>query len=104
MHDVRLVAIDKELEGMTHDEDEDDSDQNSSHVKVPAKQMKQIHANETSMFQRSVFSLPPLLGGHLLELLGAAANGAIDPRVEDYQHEERDDPGEEEHGDHGDLD
>ena len=40
MHDVCLVAIDEEFEGMTYDEDENDADQNRRHVKVPETQIK----------------------------------------------------------------
>ena len=34
MHDVSLVDVDDELEGVAQDEDEDDSDQNGCHGKI----------------------------------------------------------------------
>ena len=37
VHDVGLIAIDKELERMTHDEDQDDAHQDRGHVKVPTE-------------------------------------------------------------------
>ena len=35
MHDVGLVAVDKELEAVADDEDEDDADEHGRHVHVP---------------------------------------------------------------------
>ena len=46
---------------------------------------------------------PSLLRGHLLQFLGSGANGAVDPRVQHNEHEERNDSSEEKHCDHGDL-
>ena len=51
----------------------------------------------------SLLHKPSLLRGHLLQFLGSGANGAVDPRVQHNEHEERDDSSEEKHCDHGDL-
>ncbi len=68
MHDVGFITVDEELEGVAHDEDEDDADEDGGDVEVAS-----------------------LLRRHRQQTSRPRSNGQVDARVEHDQRHEGDD-------------